>query len=434
MLLSDAKIRNATPKQNSYRLNDGEGLFLIVRPSGGKHWQFRYRFLNKEKTLSLGKYPLVTLLEARERKSDSLRLIADGTDPSNQRKRDKLTALHREKVTFQLVAKEWHEMNVGTWSQGHAAETWGRLKNHILPSIGSMAIAEIEPLELLAVIRKIEATGATHMSHRVLQICGAVYNYAIITGRTQHNITIGLSKALKPHRQQHFPTLSAHELPGFFRAFADLVTSEQNRLAFKLLLLTALRQGELRYARWVDVDFVMREWRIPAGNTKMRTEHIVPLSWQAVSLLGYLRSLTGGSEWLFPSQCGYRHEVMSENTVNQMIHRMGYKGRIVGHGFRSLFSTVLNEHGFNRDAIERQLAHMERDSVRAAYNRAEYLDARRELMQWWADFLDRQMTVETSPRFPASGQLGRYRSDASTRREIAAYPGGEGWVLGSGRL
>ncbi len=388
MLLSDVKIRNSKPREKAYRLNDGEGLYLVVRPNGGRYWQFRYRFAEKEKSLSLGKYPRVSLVEARRRKVATLNRLDGGIDPSARRKQEKLLAVFRERNSFLAIAGEWRDRNAAVWTEERTKQTWGRLSNHVLPYLGSRPVAEIKPLELLEVIRKVEAKGATDMSRRVLQICGAIFNYAIITGRAEYNITQGLSKALIPHRVKHYPALSEAELPEFLSVLEEFEVREQNKIALRLLLLTALRTGELRHGKWRDIDLEKKEWRIPAENTKMGTEHLVPLSSQAVRLLNLLRKLTGQGQWLFPNPFERIHPVISENAINDMLTKMGYKGRIVGHGFRSLFSTVLNEHGFNRDAIERQLAHMERNGVRAAYNRAEYLDERRRMMQWWADFLE----------------------------------------------
>ncbi len=388
MLLSDAKIRAAKPSSKPFSLSDGDGLHLVIRPTGKKCWQLRYRFADREKTLSLGKYPLISLPSARDQKIDAKRLLHEGLDPSAKRRQDKQLAVFRDRNSFLAIAEEWHERNKDHWTKGHADDVWNRLTNHLIPTLGKRPITEIEPLELLSAIQRIEQRGATHMSHRVLQIAGSILNFAIITGRAKHNIVIGLSKALKPHREKHFPTLNPSELPDFYSALNRVRAAKQNKIALQLLMLTALRTGELRFAKWEHINLRSRIWLIPAENTKMRTEHAVPLSFQASQQLSQLREITGHSEWLFPNQQGRVHPVMSENTINDLIHRMGYKGRVVGHGFRSLFSTVLNERGFNRDAIERQLAHMERNSVRAAYNRANYLKERGFLMQWWADFLE----------------------------------------------
>lgn len=391
MLLSDTKIRNSKPKQKSYSLNDGEGLKLIVRPNGSKTWQYRYRYAEREKTISFGKYPSVRLIDARDKKIEAQRQLRENIDPSTAKKKEKLLAAFRENNSFYEVAKEWREKNRDSWTLGYDKDTWNRLRNHVFPSLGKRPIGEILPLELLAAIKKIEARGKTDMSHRVLRICSSVYDYAVLTQRSQYNVTAGLSKALKSHRTKNYhPTLSAKEVPSFLLALENLEASQQNKLAFRFLLLTAVRTGELRFSKWSDIDFEAREWHVRAEITKMRTAHRVPLSRQSLQVLYELHEITGHSEWLVPSQCGWKHEVMSENTINDMIHRMGYRGRIVGHGFRALFSTVLNEHGFNPDAIERQLAHMERNKVRAAYNRAEYMAERVELMKWWGNWVDRQ--------------------------------------------
>jgi len=401
VVLTDAKIRAAKPNEKTFRLSDGEGLSLVVRPTGGRHWQLRYRFLEKEKTLSLGKYPRVSLSGARYRKIDALRLLDSGIDPSTHRQQEKTLAIFRDRNSFGAVTEEWLKRNRAVWTERHANRVGDRLTNHILPKIGNRPIGEILPLELLSVIQEIEASGAVYSAHRILQICASIINFAIITGRAQHNIASGLSVALRPHREKHYATLRAKELPGFLKALKQLETTGQNRLAFKILLLSAVRTGEMRYSKWCDVDLESKEWRIPAEITKMRTEHLVPLSDQVIDTFTRLHELTGHQEWLFPNQQRQIHPVMSENTINHMIRRMGYKDRIVGHGFRSLFSTVLNENGFNRDAIERQLAHVERNNVRAAYNRAEYMTERKGIMQWWADFLDRQNAGTVSPESDA---------------------------------
>ena len=387
MFLTDIKIRNAKSSGKTTKLNDGDGLYLIIRPNGSKHWQLRYRHLEKEKTLSLGKYPVVGLSDARNRRIDALRLLEAGTDPSLNRKQERKMAIYRDRNSFGAVAAEWLERNVDVWTPRHVDRISRRLKIHVLTDLGRMPVGDITPLELLAVIQKVEISGAGYTAHRTLQLCGNIFDFAIITGRAQHNIALGLTKALKPVKGSHHPTLSVRELPDFLKALNDLNTTRQNHLAFRILLQTALRTGELRHSQWRDIDWENREWRVRPEVMKMRVEHIVPLSSQVLSHLRELQCLTGGGAWLFPNQQGAVHPVMSENTINHMIQRMGYKGRIVGHGFRSLFSTVANEQGFNRDAIERQLAHSERNQVRAAYNRAEYLDERRVLMQWWADFL-----------------------------------------------
>ena len=389
MLLSDAKIRSAKHREKPYRLRDGQGLFLLVHPNGSKYWQYRYKFGGKERTpVSFGKYPQVGLSDARDKRHAAQKLLEENIDPNSEKRRKRLEAQFIHNCRFELVAEEWHDTKNGYVSPKHGARTWRRVELNLLPQFGKRPIADIRPLEVLQALKIVEARGSTSESRRVLQICGAIFRYAVVTGRIDFDPSASLGAALRSHRVEHYPTLISEELPEFLEALRLLNTSKQNHLAFRLLLLTALRTGELRHARWEDVNFVKREWRVQASSTKMRREHLVPLSKQAIDYLLSLRTISGECEWLFPSQQGYRHKVMSENTINHMIERMGYKGRIVGHGFRSLFSTTLNENGFNRDAIERQLAHVEKNKVRAAYNRAEYYQERRFMMQWWADFLD----------------------------------------------
>lgn len=249
---------------------------------------------------------------------------------------------------------------------------------HIFPDIGKRPIADIKSLELLNTIKKIERNGTTETAHRVLQTCNVIFRYSVLTARREYNPAIDLKGALTPHKGNHHPTLEANELADFFNALDKVDTSAQNKLALLFTMLTFTRQGELRHAKWKEIDFKQAQWRIPAENTKMKTMHIVPLSTQAIALLQKLSAITGSSPYLFPSQQRRKHAVMSENTVNKIIHNMGYKDRIVAHGFRALASTILNEKSsFNKDAIERQLAHMERNKVRAAYDRAQHLCVRK---------------------------------------------------------
>lgn len=390
MALTEQKIKNAKPRKKQYKLSDSSGLHLLVHSNGGKYWQFKYRFAEKEKALSLGVFPMVKLKEARQKRDDAATQLRKGIDPAAKKREEKLAAIYQQRDSFIAVAEEWYEQNKGCWSTGYASDTWSRLQNHALPVFGTRPISEILPLELLSVVQKIERRGKTDMSRRILQIVSAIYDYAIITGRAQYNITTGLHKALKKHRVKHNPTITAKEVPEFLAELEALGSREQNKLAFRLLLLTAVRTGEMRFSKWSDINFEKREWRVRAEIMKMREEHVVPLSRQTNRVLRKLHQITGDSEWILPAVFKNKHPVISENLINDMIKRMGFKGRVVGHGFRALFSTVLNEQGFNPDAIERQLAHAERNKIRAAYNRAEYLDERRELMQWWADWLDEQ--------------------------------------------
>ena len=387
MNLSDAKIRNAKKKANSYKLSDGGGLVLLVHQNGSKYWRFNYRFAGKSRSLSLGPYPQVTLVEARAGREQAKALLRDHLDPAAKRKEEKLIAHYRDRNTFELIAEEWRHCNSPRWTERHEDRTWSRLQNHVFSSIGGRAAADIKPLEILAIIRRLEADDLTDTSRRILGIIRSVFAYAIATGRCEINPAIQLAGTLRPHRVEHYPTLRPHEIGEFQRDLRNVNTTEQNRIAVLILMHTAVRTGELRFGRWQDIDIERAEWRIPAEFTKMRREHWVPLSFEVLGLLNELKGYSSSGIWLFPNQQGRVQPVMSENTINHLIRRMGYHGRLVGHGFRALFSTVMNEEGFNRDAIERQLAHQEKSAVRAAYNRAEYLPERREMLNWWSKFL-----------------------------------------------
>lgn len=389
MKLTDAKIRGSNPGKNPRKLTDGESLFLLIHPNGSKYWQFAYRFGGKERKLSIGKYPLVSLAEARLARSAAQKLLAQNIDPSGNKQKERLLAEYRDRNSFLAVAEEWRECNSPKWDEKHNVKLWGRLQNHVFPYLAKRPVSDISPLEILAIIHRIERKGLTTMSRRVLQICSAIFRYAKITGRISMNPATDLSEALKPHKVTHYPTLQASSLPAFIRALDVLEATDQNKIAFLLLLHTAVRTGELRHAKWEHFDLDRGEWHIPAKFMKMRRDHFVPLSRQALELLAILKPLTGDGEWLFPSRQRRTNQVMSDATILRMIKRMGYHGKVVGHGFRSMFSTFMNEAGFNPDAIERQLAHAETNGVRAAYNRAEYIDERFKLMQFWSDHLEK---------------------------------------------
>lgn len=394
MLLSNTALKNAKPKEKPYKMADGDGLYLLIKPNGGKYWRFKYRYVAKEKLLALGTYPEVSLLDARDKRLAARKLLSTGADPGNKRKEDKRRAVYNVENSFQVVAQEWFNTNKPKWTPEHAQRLWRRLDLHMVPEIGSRPIAEIKALDLLEALRKVEKRGTTETSHRLLQTCSVIFRYAVLTGRIQYNPTQDLKGALVPHRAESHPTIQAKELPDFFKQLEAVETTDLNKLAIRLLMLSFVRQGELRQAKWEDIDFQAKEWRLPAHTTKMRDLHIVPLAKQTIALLGELKKLTGNGELLFPSQQRRRHAMMSENTINHVLRKMGYKDKLVGHGFRALASTTLNEMGFPPDVIERQLAHAERNKIRAAYNRAEYLPQRREMMQKWGDYLNRAAQEE----------------------------------------
>lgn len=386
--LTDTAIRNAKPGPKPKRLFDGGGMYLEVSPAGGKLWRLKFRFGGKEKRLALGAYPAVGLADARDKAEAARKLLAQGVDPSAVRKAEKAGEVAQGE-TFELVAREWHEKFKPTWTPGHAARILTVLENDAFPWIGPRPIRELTPPEVLAVARRVEARGALESAHRLLGNIGMACRYAVATGRAESDPTASLRGALPPAKERHHPSITdPKELGELLRAIDAYAGSFVVRCALKLAPLLFVRPGELRHAEWSEVDLEAAEWRIPASKMKMRVQHIVPLSRQAVAVLQELHPLTGADRFLFP---GVRSssKPMSENTINAALRYMGYSAdQVTGHGFRSTASTLLNEQGWNRDAIERQLAHAERNNVRAAYNFAEFLPERRKMMQTWADFLD----------------------------------------------
>lgn len=388
MKLNDTVLRNAKPKEKPYKLTDGDGMFLLVKPNGGKYWRLKYRVLGKEKLLALGTYPEVSLADARAKRLEARKQLNSSIDPSQKKKDDKRLAVFKAENTLQAVAKEWYDTNLKKWTDRHADRLWRRLEIHLFPALGKRPVSEISSLELLEVLRKVEKAGTVETAHRVLQSAGCIFRHAVLTERTKHDPAYNLRRVLTPSQEKHFPTIEASELPAFFKALEAINTTDMNKLAVRLLMYTFVRTGELRQAKWEDINFGTKEWRVRPETTKMRTLHIVPLASQTIALLKELRALTGRSDFLFPSQNPRKNPMMSDATINHILHRMGYKDKLVGHGFRSLASTTLNEMGFRPDAIEMQLAHMERNKSRAAYNHAKYLDERRVMMKQWANYLE----------------------------------------------
>lgn len=387
MSLTDTAARQAKPKEKAYKLADGAGLYLLIQPGGAKYWRLKYRILGKEKVLALGVYPEVTLAQARAKRDDARKLIANGADPvdmkRDQKRQDKLRAAN----SFEALAREWHDQQKGRWSPVHAAKVIDTLEKEMFPTIGNSPIIEITAPMVLEAVRKVEKRGALDVASRVLQRTGAVFRYAIQTGRAERNPCSDLTGVLKTRKVQHRAALGRNELPGFLDKLSKYDGQPLTRIALHLVVLTFVRSREMREARWEEFDLERAEWRIPAERMKMRAPHIVPLSRQAIEILKGLHPLTGRYALLFPGQ-NDPEKPMSENTLLYAMYRMGYHQRATVHGFRATASTILNETGFNTDAIERQLAHAERNKVRAAYHRSEYLNERVKMMQWWADFLD----------------------------------------------
>jgi integrase len=387
MSLSDAKVRNAKPRIKPYKIADGDGLFLLITPAGGKYWRLKYFFGGKEKLLALGIYPDVTLGEARDRRAQARKVLTAGNDPREAKKEAKRLAVSKSANAFEVVAGEWLEMRKHEWTPGHFRAKRCQVETHVLPKLGKKAIAEITAPEVLAVARVVEGRGTLHTARRVMQVTGQIFMYAIATGRAERNPVPDLRGALKAQVVTHYSFLRESDLPVYLRKLEAYGGSVQTRLALRLLLLTFVRTIELRGAEWPEIDWDKAEWHIPAERMKMKELHIVPLSRQAFGVLRELEKHSGNRKYVFPN--GHKPATfMSENTMLYALYRMGYHSRATGHGFRSTASTILNEHGFRADVIERQLAHGERNSVRAAYNHAQYLAERRQMMQWWADFLD----------------------------------------------
>jgi integrase len=387
MPLSDLAIRNAKPGEKDAYLFDGGGMFLLVKTNGAKWWRLKYRFGGKNKLLSLGVYPEVSLKEARAERDKARELLRQGIDPSAARKREKLALRASLENSFEAIAREWIEQQAERWTTSHSARVLLSLEQDAFPALGARPVNEIDAPEILDMVRAIERRGALETAARVMQRCGAVFRYAVHTGRAKHNPAGDLRGVLKTRKVEHRAALSRAELPELLRKIEAYDGRLLTRLALRFAALTFVRPGELRGARWDEFDIEAAEWRIPAERMKMKAPHLVPLSRQALATLEEIRPLTGRCAFVFPSERSLS-KPMSENTMLFALYRLGYRTRMTAHGFRAVASTILNESGFTPDVIERQLAHVEQNKVRAAYHRSEYLDERRRMMQWWGDYLD----------------------------------------------
>jgi integrase len=385
--LNDASVRNAKPDSGGQqvKLADGGGLYLLIHPNGGKYWRMNYRFGNRQCTLALGVYPDVSLKKARERRDNARKQIADGIDPSAVKQAEK----QAQADSFEAIAKEWNAKRSRKVSSLYADKTMRRLERDIFPWLGRRPIKDIQAPDLLAALQRIEKRGAHETAHRTRSLCGEVFRYAIATGRAERDPSTDLRGALTPVKHKSMATITDPKNVGaLLRAIADYSGAFVTRCALQLAPLLFVRPGELRYAEWSEIDLDALEWRIPAHKMKMKDKHIVPLSTQAVAILRELHPFTERGRYVFPS-VRTPDRPMSDNTVNAALRRMGFeKSEIVGHGFRAMASTLLHEMGWQSDVIERQLAHAERNKVKAAYNHAQYLPERRKMMQAWADYLD----------------------------------------------
>ena len=388
MPLTDTAIRNAKLREKQYKLYDEKGLYLLIN-NAGKYFRYNYRFDGKRKTLALGVYPTVKLQDARTKRDEARKLIVNGVNPAQYRKETKAMQATQAANSFEVVAREWFTKNKPKWTKKHGETIIRRLELNIFPWLGGNPIANITAPKLLAVLRKIESRGAIETAHRVKQICGQVFRYAIATGRAWRDPSADLKGALAPTIQKSMATITDPKKIG---ELLRVIDGYQGYFITKCALLLAplvfVRPGELRHAEWSEIDLDKAEWRIPAEKMKMKSPHIVPLARQAVEVLREIQPLTGQGRYVFPS-VRTNSRPMSENTVLAALRRMGYtKDEMTGHGFRAMASTTLHEQGWRSDVIERQLAHAERNSIKAAYNHAQHLPERRKMMQWWADYLD----------------------------------------------
>lgn len=396
MPLTDLLCKTAKPQgdNKSFRLSDGQGMYLEVMPNGAKYWRMKYRFNDKEKRLALGVYPETGLKDARAMRAAARKLLAEGTDPGIQRKENKQRVKTASANTFRAIATEWHNKESHEWCAQHAKRVMTAMEQHVFPTVGERPIASIKPLELLEVLRRVENAGNLDTAKRLRQRCSAIFRLGILTGRCDSDPAAPLVGVLKTPQPELRKALKREEIPGFLHVLAHYDGTRQTKLMMELMLLTFTRVGEMAAACWNEIDFDAALWTIPAAHRKVLDKfkktappHLVPLSDQALTRLRDLQSISGGRKHLFPNRNDPTRS-MSPETLRRALHNMGYKGKADVHGFRSTASTILNESGFNPDAIERQLSHTESNKVRAAYNRAEYMDERRKMMCWWGDYID----------------------------------------------
>lgn len=392
-MLTVIAVRTAKPKDQPYKIPDGKGLHLFITPNGRKSWRYRYRYAGSESILVLGEYPQMGLEGARAARTAEREILKSGKNPAEERrlkKQGEEQAKEAEKTlsetSFEAIACEWHEHQIDRWTSGHASATLTILKRDVFPSIGTIPIDQITPPMVLQILRVIESRGALEIAAKSLQRISAVFRYAVQTGRATYNPAADMRGVLKARKVQHHPMIPPEELPKFLQTLTKADIHITTRLAIQFTLLTAARTGEVRGASWEEIDLEKGIWAIPAERMKMRSPHVIPLSTQALAVINRAKILYGDKGLIFPG-IHFPGKSLSENTMLYSLYRMGYHSKGTIHGFRALFSTVANETGFNPDAIERQLAHREKNAVRAAYHRSEYFPERVKMMQWWGDHL-----------------------------------------------
>lgn len=398
MPLSEPQLRSAKPLERPYKLFDTGGLYVLVKPNGSKLWRMRFVVDGKEKVLALGAYPKVGLQQARKDRNAAREKLDNGADPAAEKQRQKVVASEVSELTFKRVALEWHELRQHEWTPAYARQILSRLEDDIFPDLGNRPIAQIKPKDMLATLQKVEARGVLETTRRLKQYCSSIFRYAVIKEYCDHDPAAPLKGALKaPRKSTRHKALARNEFGDFLIRLDSYDGEIATAIAVHLALLLVPRTTELRAAEWSEFEHWEQAhdkalWRVPAARMKMKEPHIIPLSRQACEALRQLHKLSGEKKYLFPSHS--QEGFMSNNTMLYALYRMGYHGRTTTHGFRTMFSTEANEYGWNEDWVERQLAHDERDRVRAAYNAAQYLPQRREMLQWWADYLDGLKTQE----------------------------------------
>ncbi len=381
--LAAVTVRQSKPRDKPYKLSDGGGMYLLINPNDSRYWRWKYRINKKEKVLALGVYPNVSMTDARDKVQEARQLLDKGIDPGIHKKH--IRALNKHE-SFKLIAEEWLQKESGRWSKDHSERVWQTIKSDALPHLGSMSIKDIRTSDVLYVVKKIEDRGALDVASRVKQRISSIFRYAIQTGYAEFNPVDALKDVIKTRRVEHRKSLKQEDLPSFLNALDDYPGYLLTRYALQLIIFTFVRPGELRSAEWKDIDLDKAIWRIPAEKMKMKEEHIVPLSDQVIELFKSVREISGNYDYVFPGSHDFR-KPMSENTMTFAIQkRLGFDA--TAHGFRTTASTILNESGYRVDVIERQLAHGERNKVRAAYNRSQYLAERTEMMQWYSNYLD----------------------------------------------
>ena len=410
--LTEMQVRNAKPKDRIYKLFDGGGMYLEVAPSGSRIWRMKFRQASgKENRLTFGPYPEITLQDAREKRLEARRLLVSGIDPAKRRDDSKRLAADKLANTFEKIAREWYANKVPTWSERTAKNMIQRLEADIFPQLGPMPITDIKHRDVIAALRKIEERGATEIAKRLKAVCSQIFSYAIQCGLTERNLVADMKDVLKTRRASHFAAIEADELPAFLAALEsnEARMFQPTRIALRLMLLIFVRTSELIETPWSEIGLDKGEWIIPwqrmkrgklAVNPDM-TNHHVCLSRQALALLRELHAITGHNKYLFPNQRDPK-KPMSNNTLLVVLERMGYKGRMTGHGFRALaMSTIKERLGYRHEVVDRQLAHAPKDKVASAYDRAKFLDERKVMMQAWADYLE---ALESGGAPPPNGQ------------------------------